>query len=421
MSDAVQHAPDTPDGPAQAEDPGSPPPVPSPVTHPSEGAEKIGSFSSLAPLPRSTSNMTASSSSTTESGGDLAGPTHGHDQADAKAYNLPGYHDHLWGRELVQSFSTLTQRDDASYDLTTGKKPVIVFNHVSYDGGDLPKRNGTESDCQAILSTFHKTDFDVRIYDDLKFSQIEAVLRNLQQEANLSCLILFILTHGEENGILHAADKPFRLEKHVIQELLPSVCPSLNGKPKLIFVQACQGKETDPGTEIHIRSRHSSTDGPVIGYRIPHYADFLVFQAAYHGHYSFRSRSGSWFVQALCLFIKEADDDEDLMSVLTKVKRYVSLNKASNMPSNPDLDRKKQIPLVQDTLLRKVYLFQKIAKVENGGEDERRGSFRNGRGFRRDLMQETSASAPASPARSRRLRQDGREVRRRSEQRCSCM
>ena len=57
-------------------------------------------------------------------------------------------------------------------------------------------------------------------------------------------------------------------------------------------------------TYIGERSRHTSTDGASeYGsnvYCIPNYADLLVFQASYHGHYSFRSGSGTWFIQALC-------------------------------------------------------------------------------------------------------------------------
>lgn len=57
------------------------------------------------------------------------------------------------------------------------------------------------------------------------------------EEDSLSCLALFILTHGEENGILHSFDKPYRLDRSVVGELLPEKCPALAGKPKLIFIQ----------------------------------------------------------------------------------------------------------------------------------------------------------------------------------------
>ena len=61
---------------------------------------------------------------------------------------------------------------------------------------------------------------------------------------------MFILTHGEEKGTLHAYDKKFNLNKDIIEKLLPTNCKHLAGKPKLVFVQACQGEETDSGSSV---------------------------------------------------------------------------------------------------------------------------------------------------------------------------
>jgi len=67
------------------------------------------------------------------------------------------------------------------------------------------------------------------------------------------------------------------------QELTPSVCPSLMGKPKMVFLQTCQGREIeiDSGATVTARKRHTSHDGAggdSKSYVIPQYADFLIFQ-----------------------------------------------------------------------------------------------------------------------------------------------
>ena len=72
----------------------------------------------------------------------------------------------------------------------------------------------------------------------------------IQKETDLSCLAIFILTHGEEKGELYGYDANFYLNKDIIEKLLPMHCPGLAAKPKLVFVQACQGQKTDPGTEV---------------------------------------------------------------------------------------------------------------------------------------------------------------------------
>ena len=97
----------------------------------------------------------------------------------------------------------------------------------------------------------------------------------------------------------------YNLDKEIIGELLPTKCPSLVGKPKMIFVQACQGQDTDAGVRVRSRSASgTSTDASAAAsglseaYTIPNYADLLIYQASYHGHYAFRSMSnGSWFIQ----------------------------------------------------------------------------------------------------------------------------
>ena len=281
---------------------------------------------------------------------------------DAKGFNFGGYRSHLLPRQKVASnddlsFTTITEKDSPDYDLSEGLKLVIVFNQENFIKKDLTKRNGTEQDCEAIKTVFEKIGFRVDIYDDRSIEGISRVLRNLQStDEDMACLFVFILTHGEENGILHAHDMPFRLDRDIVGQLTPDFCPSLAGKPKIIFVQACQGKATDDGFSVRTRSRHTSTDGPGSMFKIPHYADFLIFQASYYGHYSFRSKSGSWLIQSFCKVLKESEYSESFHDVIIRSKRIVALYKESNVISDLDLHMKKQIPLVQDTLIRRLYL-----------------------------------------------------------------
>ena len=104
------------------------------------------------------------------------------------------------------------------------------------------------------------------------------------------------------------------------------------------------------------RRRHTSTDSTPT-YKIPNYSDFLIFQASFWDHYSFRStETGSWFIQALCSSIDSSSSEESLLDVLLSVSRSVAINKESNVPGKSHLDKKKQVPLLYSTMLRKMYL-----------------------------------------------------------------
>ena len=69
-------------------------------------------------------------------------------------------------------------------------------------------------------------------------------------------------------------------------------------------------------------------------------------------------------MQALCQALDESKPHDDLNKVLNRVKRFVSLYRESNVPSIEEQDRKKQIPLVQDTLIRDLYLKGHLVGVQ---------------------------------------------------------
>ena len=275
----------------------------------------------------------------------------------------------------LKLYETHSSRESDHYDTSRGTKLAVIFNHKQFMNGRDPPRSGTEKDCSKIYQVFgQKLGFKCEFHDDLTASQISLEMSRLAERRDLCCLALFILTHGETNGTLHAFDTNFRLDKHIIAQLLPDNCPNLAGKPKLVFIQACQGKDTDPGVLLRpqsvqsgTRSRHASTDGVAMSetYCIPNYADLLIYQASYHGFYSFRSGSrGSWFIQALCLCLENSSENDSLDAVLKRVSRQVAIDKTSNVPNEPILDRKKQIPLKQSTLIREVYLKRNWAEIK---------------------------------------------------------
>jgi hypothetical protein len=289
------------------------------------------------------------------------------DEGDAKGFDQKSYHSRLPSEpfrnittnngDAKLQFETFTQRDSPFYNVSKGTKLALIFNHSEFKQNRMPERKGTEKDVQAISQTFAQLNFDPEVVDNPTHTQILGKLESIQKLKNLSCLALFILSHGEENGVLHSYDGTYTLHKHIVPELLPENCPSLAGKPKLIFIQACQGEKVDEG--VNLVHRVTETDGSSysIPYCIPNYSDFLIFSAAYDGYFSFRSpANGSWFIQALCDQIKDSKPEEDLNSILTKVSFYVAIHKTSNVPNAPILDQKKQVPLKQDTLLRKIYL-----------------------------------------------------------------
>ena len=93
----------------------------------------------------------------------------------------------------------------------------------------------------------------MRVFDNAKLDEVKAEIRHIQDSdktEKLSALAIFILSHGEDNGTIFAKDFMYRIDTEIFNRLTGDNCSSLAGKPKLIFVQACQGKETDPGSRV---------------------------------------------------------------------------------------------------------------------------------------------------------------------------
>jgi len=276
-------------------------------------------------------------------------------EVDAKPIVWPS------GSHSGEPISVPTGKDSKCYALE-GTKKVIIFNQKVFAPRlKLNPRKGTEIDVKSIQNTFKTLDWDIDLYNDCTVAQIrEVMLKQVQlSEENFAALAIFILSHGEDNGTIFASDYPFRVDHDILFQLAADKSPNLAGKPKLVFVQACQGQETDAGstvTERERRRRHTSQDSTST-YKIPNYADFLIFQASFWDHYSFRSsETGSWFIQALCSSIDQSGKDEALLDILLSVSHSVAINKESNVPNRGQLDKKKQVPLLYSTMLRRMYL-----------------------------------------------------------------
>ena len=74
------------------------------------------------------------------------------------------------------------------------------------------------------------------------FRSIISELQLSESTESLAAVAVFILSHGEDNGTVFAADAMYRVDNDILFMLTADKCPYLAGKPKLIFVQACQGQ-----------------------------------------------------------------------------------------------------------------------------------------------------------------------------------
>ncbi|KAK7162006.1 hypothetical protein R3I94_004611 [Phoxinus phoxinus] len=226
----------------------------------------------------------------------------------------------------------------------------VVINNKNFDPKTgMNQRNGTDVDAGNVMNVFRKLGYTVKVYNDQTVMQIKQVLTAVARDDHSRCasLVCVMLSHGDD-GVFFGTDGQLDL-KSLTSLFRGDRCPSLVGKPKLFFIQACRGTELDPGVETDARS---SSDSPV---RIPVEADFLYAYSTVPGYYSWRNTmTGSWFIQSLCEMIAKYGKELELMHIMTRVNHKVAYDfeSTSNMPN---FDARKQIPCIVSMLTKEMY------------------------------------------------------------------
>ncbi|NXJ10492.1 CASP8 protein, partial [Odontophorus gujanensis] len=219
----------------------------------------------------------------------------------------------------------------------------------------MKNRNGTDVDADALTKVFNKLQFKVEQHKDCTAEKIRGIINKFQcmDHNNKDCFVCCILSHGKK-GIIYGIDG----QEVPIQELTTSFtgqnCPSLAGKPKVFFVQACQGGSYQKGVTIETDSGEQDysleTDARFQLDCIPSEADFLLGMATLQDYVSYRSPSqGTWYIQSLCQHLENScPRGEDILTILTAVNREVSRkidkqNAGKQMPQPSFTLRKKLI------------------------------------------------------------------------------
>ncbi|NWX72000.1 CASP9 protein, partial [Alca torda] len=229
----------------------------------------------------------------------------------------------------------------------------LILNNVEFSrDSNLSTRDGSNVDCKKLEKRFKSLRFDVLTRQNLKAEEMVSELRALARRDHnaLDCCIVVILSHGCQTshiqfpgGVYGTDGKPIPIEK-IVNYFNGSNCPSLRGKPKLFFIQACGGEQRDqgflvdcdsPGDEALGGSLESDatpfwtlaggTDEPDAVASLPTPSDILVSYSTFPGFVSWRDAlSGSWYVETLDNVLEQYAHSEDLLNMLLRVANAVS-------------------------------------------------------------------------------------------------
>ncbi|KFP30615.1 Caspase-8, partial [Colius striatus] len=207
---------------------------------------------------------------------------------------------------------------------------LILNNYVFKNPPEI--REGTVKDggklrVKAVKRVFNWLQFETVEHMDLEAEQMYAKVKEYSKKdhSNMDCFVCFILSHGKKDKII-GVDGEFVNIKDLLSFFSGSNCPSLAGKPKLFFIQACQGSEGHPFVTIKEDfSDHLERDATPLA-SIPDQADILVGMATVEDYECYRCpSSGSIYIQCLCDKMQLlCPIRKDLISILTEVNKEVA-------------------------------------------------------------------------------------------------
>nr|WJV41818.1 caspase 3 [Sepia esculenta] len=272
------------------------------------------------------------------------------DKIDPKQY--PGMY--ITERNLDLPDEEIDQLDSSSkfrYKMKHKRRGnALIINNKTFLNG-FPARDGTERDVMCMTEALDNLGFKVITRNNQSVDQMKTLftdMKNIDHSDN-DCFVAVILTHGEDDDVIFGTDNKVTLTE-LIEYLLPNNCPSLTGKPKLFFVQACRGSKLDKGTESH----DAMSMKPVKKSKIPLWADVLISYSTVPGFFSWRnSLHGSWFIQSLGNVLKTHGRKREISELLTMVNSKVAYEYESKGAGA--LNRMKQMPNFSSMLTKQLY------------------------------------------------------------------
>ncbi|GIZ04981.1 caspase-3 [Caerostris extrusa] len=228
---------------------------------------------------------------------------------------------------------------------------AVIINHVTFHSSFLEERSGSNADAEALEKLWESYGFTTTTHTDLDDEQVFEVFKELSKEnhSNYDAFIACYLSHGDE-GIVYASNgKAIKLLD--LLDIIANQCETLVGKPKLFFIQACQGHRIQTGFggyALPIRPECETKEKVSrLAKNNALRSDVLMFSSTIEGYASFRQGGSSWFIGALVATMQEFGEDLTIASILTKVEKKVTEKEGAILDNSTKC---KQTPVIYNTL-----------------------------------------------------------------------
>ncbi|XP_070190699.1 caspase-7-like [Littorina saxatilis] len=213
------------------------------------------------------------------------------------------------------------------YPIATGSRgKVVIISNTFLDSGVLAYRPGNEIDQRLLACVLKYFGFEVEQHTDVSDTEMRDIMERVasQDHSQYDSFVCCILSHGRQGKVYGNNGKAVPIED-LTSAMKPQYCPSLAGKPKLFFVQACQGNDKQKGFRPMDAEDIDVSTGRAEPTLIPEDSDFLLSYSTVPGYESYRSpSSGSVFIQTLAVGLMKYGHRFDIQEILLAVNNSVA-------------------------------------------------------------------------------------------------
>ncbi|XP_067998187.1 caspase-2 isoform X1 [Melanerpes formicivorus] len=245
---------------------------------------------------------------------------------------------------------------------------ALIISNVHFSSEkELEYRTGGDVDCTSLQVLFKHLGYQVTVCHDQTAQEMQNTLESfskLPDHQSVDSCIVALLSHGVEGAVYGSDGKLLQLQE-AFRLFDNANCPNLQNKPKMFFIQACRGDETDRGVDQRDGKEWSSCPGceqadankeesPKL--RLPTCSDMICGYACLKGTAAMRNtKRGSWYVEALTAVFAEDSRDTHVADMLVKVNRQIK--QREGYAPGTEFHRCKEMSEYCSTLCQDLYLF----------------------------------------------------------------
>lgn len=200
------------------------------------------------------------------------------------------------------------------YEMKSGCHGLaVIINNEYFSVKSVETRRGARVDEENLKIVLRFLGYKVHLYRNVDYDGMFSILKKIQQfdHTPYDSFVCCILSHGSKDTVLASNNLQVNIGD-LTAYLNGEKCPSLVGKPKLFFIQACRGEKLQKRVTVD-------------GEGLPNTSDFFFSFAVPFGYRAFQHvEKGSWYVTELCRALGEHAVYAPLIEIMHLVHQRVA-------------------------------------------------------------------------------------------------